>query len=310
MRVLTISVLLIVLAACGPGTEAPVTEEGNAAGEPTAGTTTDSPQLGGCILTTPVGPVPGDLYTRTEVVATGDYAPFDKMITVDGLTLIGDDSISDPFMDLVATTITEIFPRDESLDLEAQERVLRSMYEYRALIPFFHGDPDMSDADEATFDAVRAGNSVCDIIMEGVPGQVMEVVEHILHYVSDTGLHYAFPAEWGIVPGSEIAQAMTRAAEAGYYDVGCYDDIDADEVRFRVAVQEFAYWVISTAWNLQQPYGPQGEAEWTITDAADLQTKMPELYAMYERTAARVMVAPRLETLQAIGPTRAEEAQR
>ena len=36
---------------------------------------------------------------------------------------------------------------------------------------------------------------------------------------------------------------------------------------------------------------------------------MPELWAMYDRTAARVMVAPSLATLQAIGPTRAEEAE-
>ena len=145
--------------------------------------------------------------------------------------------------------------------------------------------------------------------MEGVPGQVMEVVEHILHYISDVGLHFAFPAEWGISPDSELAQAMDRAVQAGYYDASSYDEIDEDGVRFRVAMQEFAYWVISTAWNLQADYGPVGEGEWTITDAADLQGKMPDLYAMVERTVGRTMVAPSLETLRSIGPTRAEEAQ-
>ena len=28
--------------------------------------------------------------------------------------------------------------------------------------------------------------------MQDVPGQVMEVVEHSLHYVTDIGLHYAY----------------------------------------------------------------------------------------------------------------------
>lgn len=306
MRALTISGLVVLLAACGGPAESPTADAVDAptpAAEESAGE-----MLGGCILTTPIGVVPADLHTRTALTATDEYAPFNKVLTAGGLMLVGDDAIDDSFMELVATTIEEIFPRDESLDLEAQDSVLRAQYEYRALIPFFHGQPDMEE-DEAAFDAITATNSVCDIIMETESGQVMEVVEHILHYVSDIGLHYAFPAEWGIEPGSEIALAMAQAAEAGYYDIGSYDDIEEDDVRFRVAVQEFAYWVISTAWDLQTPYGPQGEDEWTLTTPAALQENMPELWAMYERTAARVMVAPSLETLQAIGPTRAEEAE-
>ena len=87
----------------------------------------------------------------------------------------------------------------------------------------------------------------------------MEVVEHILHYVSDLGLHYTFPDEWGISKTSALAQAMNKAVDEGYYDVTSYEDIDDEEVRHRVMMQEFAYWVISTAWNLQEPYGPIGE---------------------------------------------------
>ncbi|HJO03546.1 MAG TPA: hypothetical protein QGG47_06205 [Acidobacteriota bacterium] len=305
MRALTIPVLLILLAACG-GTpdDDPATTTEEAPGSDDNGAL-----LGGCILVEPLGAVPDDLYTRTDLVASDNYRPFTKEITVYGLTLIGDAGISDPFMQRVADTVTESFPADNSLDLAAQHRILRNMYAHKAVIPFFAGQPDFGDDSENPFDAVRADNSVCDIIMEGVPGQVMEVVEHILHYISDVGLHFAFPAEWGISPDSELAQAMDRAVQAGYYDASSYDEIDEDGVRFRVAMQEFAYWVISTAWNLQADYGPVGEGEWTITDAADLQGKMPDLYAMVERTVGRTMVAPSLETLRSIGPTRAEEAQ-
>lgn len=54
---------------------------------------------------------------------------------------------------------------------------------------------------------------------------------------------------------------------------------------------------------------PPDEGEWALTTPADLQANMPELWAMCERAAGRVMVAPSLDTLQAIGPTRAEEAE-
>ena len=202
-----------------------------------------------------------------------------------------------------------MFPQDAGKALAQQEAVLRSQYAYRAVIPMFTGEPEREDMEGTGFEMVERENSVCDIIMVTAPGQVMEVVEHILHYVSDIGLHYAFPDEWGIHRNSELALAMDRAIEAGYYDVEQYGDIDDEEVHFRVLMQEFAYWVITTAWNLQETYGPAGEAEWSILNAEEMQAKMPELSDMIKRTVGTVMAAPSLETLQQIGPTRAEEAE-
>ncbi len=80
------------------------------------------------------------------------------------------------------------------------------------------------------------------------------------------------------------------------------------EVRNRVIQQEFAYWVASTAWNLQGPYGPKNEKEWQIKDRSDLRAKLPDFFAVYEKSVDRDMVAPSTATLASIGPTRAEEA--
>ncbi len=263
--------------------------------------------LGGCILMSPIGEVPADVYEMTDVTPTDLYPPFTKELTSHGLKLVARDDVSDDFMRLVGRTIAESFPRDEGLDLEAQREILANHYRYNALIPVPVGD-DMSfiEDDEEAFNALTRGNTVCDIIMQDVPrGQVMEVVEHILHYVSDVGLHYTFPDEWGITETSALARAMQKSIDEGYYNVEQYDDIRGEE-HHRVLMQEFAYWVISTAWDLQQDYGPD-ENEWTIVDRADLQDKLPEFYEVYERTVGRTMVPPTPETLQAIGPTRAEE---
>ncbi len=82
------------------------------------------------------------------------------------------------------------------------------MYERNAVIPFFLGENfDMSPEDEAAFDVTKNRNSVCDIIMKDVPGQVMEVVEHILHYVNDTGLHFSYPERRGV---SQRIHSSTR----------------------------------------------------------------------------------------------------
>ena len=265
--------------------------------------------LGGCILLDPKGDVPDDVYRFGDVVRTDAIPPFTKELQVYGLKLAARDDISDDFMRLVAKTIAESFPRDAGLDADLQRELLANHYRYNALIPVPLGYDYgfMDEADEA-WAAIERDNSVCDVIMQDVPeGQVMEVVEHILHYVTDIGLHYTFPAVWGIAEDSELARAMAKAAEEGWYQTDQYLDIEDEEVRFRVQMQEFAYWFITTAWNLQAPYGPVWEEEWTILDRDDLREKLPAMYAAWEETAARAMVAPSLATLREIGPTRAEE---
>ena len=295
---------VILVSGCGAGPTPPAADPAPSAEEWVA----PENLFGGCILTSPLGEVPEDLYQVTAVVPTDEIPPFTKKLTVYGLTLGAKDDASDDFMMLVARTITEIFPRNENLDLAKQEEVLRNHYLHRALIPVPVGE-DMSffEEDRETFMLTASQNSICDIIMSEVPGQVMEVVEHILHFVSDTGLHFAFPAEWGISQDSEIAIAMNEAVEKGYYEIEQYGDIPDEEEHHRVLIQEFAYWAISTYWDLQEVYGPVGEAEWNIVTAAELNEKMPALYDMIDRTVATIMVAPSLETLREIGPTRAEE---
>lgn len=310
----TLSALLLAILVLGACTAADTdsTPAADAASAAAAESQEAQPMLGGCILMSPIGEVPADVYEVTDVTATDAYPPFTKELTARGLKLVARDDASDDFMRLVGKTIAEVFPRDENLDLEMQEEILRNHYRYRAVIPVPVGDDrSFQEEDEAAWDLTAGQNSICDIIMQDVPrGQVMEVVEHILHYVSDMGLHYTFPDEWGINETSALAQAMRKSIDEGYYNVEQYGDERGErgqEVMRRVLMQEFAYWIISTAWNLQEAYGPQGEDEWTIKNEADLQEKLPEFYEVYQRTVGRTMVAPSLETLQEIGPTRAEE---
>ncbi|MXZ38606.1 MAG: hypothetical protein F4230_15080 [Holophagales bacterium] len=308
-RRFALALLILMLAGCG-GREAADSGDDKLAEGAVAEAADSAPtHLGGCILLDPKGDVPEDVYQHGDVVATNALAPFTKELQVYGLKLAARDDISDDYMRLVARTIAESFPRDAGLDADFQRELLANHYRYNALIPVPLGyDYSFMDEADERWAAIERDNSVCDVIMQDVPqGQVMEVVEHILHYVTDIGLHYTFPEVWGIAEDSELARAMAKAVDEGYYQADQYLDIEDAEIRFRVQMQEFAYWFITTAWNLQAPYGPVWEEEWTIRDQDELREKLPELYAAYEETAARVMVAPSLATLREIGPTRAEE---
>ncbi len=254
--------------------------------------------VGGCVLATPSAEAPEDLYQETDVVPTEEYKPFTKKLSVYGITLIGRDDISDDFMRNVARTIKEMFPQNEAIDSYLQQEVLSNLYRYRTVIPLFKGeDHEFSPEDQEAWDLTTSQNSICDIIMEGVPGQVNEVVEHILHHVTDVGLHYTFPDQWGISKTSKIYHAMQEAIDSGHYNIEQYDEDVNEEERTRVLIQEYAYWVIFTAWDLLEPYGP--EAEWTgIKNLDDLKEKLPLSYEIFEQTIPKVMAPPSRPTLE------------
>jgi hypothetical protein len=255
--------------------------------------------VGGCILAAPAAEVPDDLYQVTDIVPTEEYKPFTKKLSVYGFTLIGRDDITDDFMRRVAKTITEIFPQNETIDADLQKEVLQNLHRYKTVIPLFRDEEfAFSPEDRAAWDLITSQNSICDIIMEGVPGQVNEVVEHILHWVTDVGLHYTFPVEWDCTSKtSKVYEAMQEAIEKGHYNIEQYEEEEIEEEeRIRVLIQEFAYWVIFTAWDLYEPYGP--EAEWTgVRNPSDLMEKLPLSYELFQQTIPRVMAPPSRTTL-------------
>jgi hypothetical protein len=170
-----------------------------------------------------------------------------------------------------------MFPQDSGLDLKKQQEVLNKLVQYKALLPVLseHHDSASDDTNKG-LDYFRHSDdySVCDVIMYDVPRQTMEVVEHLLHNISDIGLHYAYPDEWAFNDkNSEVYKTMDQAIQEGLYDISSYEDIleeAGDEIYQRVIVQEYAYWLISTYWNLQEPYGPMEEEEWNIDNKKEL----------------------------------------
>ena len=250
-----------------------------------------------CVLSEPMGTIPDDLYHVGEIIESEHYPPFTKELNVYGITLIGRDDISDDFMLNIANTIIEMFPQSVDIDTSLQKDLLRNIHRYKTLIPLFYGeDWVLSPEEEELWNTTARDNSVCDIIMENIPGQVMEVVEHILHHVTDVGLHYTFPDKWGLSNSSTLYSVTEKAIDDDYYDIQQYSDIDDVGVRMRVILQEYAYWIIYTSWDLREKYGPQ-DSEWSIMNSVELLDKLPDSYQLYIDTVVKVMACPSDSTL-------------
>ena len=248
-----------------------------------------------CIQKIGDGNVPDELYQLGEITPIYSYSFFTKTINVCGITLIAGDDISNQFMENVAMMIKDMFVINENTDTLLQQILLTNLYKYKTFIPLFYGEKESLNRDNV-MEELDNINSVCDIIMEDVPDQVMEVVEHVLHHLTDIGLHHTLQKKWGLSSSSTLFDVTQRAIFSGYYDISQYTDISDLGVRNRVILQEYAYWIIYTSWDLRHHYGPS-HSEWSIFTANELHSKLPESYVLYQETIPSVLTCPSKETL-------------
>lgn len=246
--------------------------------------------IGQGILRQPVRDAAADIYTDSGIVTTDEYGTYTKMMTVYGITFIAQETMPDDFMLQVAQTTKEMFAQTDATNPALQEAVLQNLYRYNAVLPVVSGEPD-------GLEQFLEKSSIVDIIMNDSQYQVMEVVEHILHTVTDIGMHYAQNDQFGLHTDSALYLAMDEAIADGFYQAGGYNDIPAGEIRDRILMQEYTYWVITSAWDLQETHG-LGENEWTLVTPAQLEASQPAAFELYQDHVTQVLTAPQASTLE------------
>ena len=245
-----------------------------------------------CMISIPRDSIPTDLYSIGNIVLSDQFPPFNKSLDVCGIKLIARDNISNEFMINIAKTISEIFAINNYTDQLLQRQVIENMYRYKTIIPLFYGeDWAIASSEEQEWEQTNAANSMCDIIMEDIPNQVMEVVEHILHHITDIGLHFTLADNWGLDPNSELYRVTNLAISSGNYNISQYSDISELDVRNRVILQEYAYWIIYTSWDLRKKYGP-AESEWSIMTREEFISKEPAAFELFQNTIPKILSCP------------------
>ena len=245
-----------------------------------------------CMISIPRDSIPTDLYSIGNIVLSDQFPPFNKSLDVCGIKLIARDNISNEFMINIAKTISEIFAINNNTDQLLQRQVIENMYRYKTIIPLFYGeDWAIASSEEQEWEQTNAANSICDIIMEDISNQVMEVVEHILHHITDIGLHFTLADNWGLDPNSELYRVTNLAISSGNYNISQYSDISELDVRNRVILQEYAYWIIYTSWDLRKKYGP-AESEWSIMTREEFISKEPAAFELFQNTIPKILSCP------------------
>jgi len=265
--------------------------------------------VGGCVLRNPARDAHPDPHALrvlpSAVVETEEWERFPRIISVCGLNYLGADGVTDEFLSAVASLTCQLFAQAEHIDDAQQIAVMQNCYRYQATCPISvggdHKGVEPTDHTEACY-------SVCDRIGEGVRSQAMEVLEHVLHHVTDVGFHYAFPNDWGLNTESRLHAAMQEAVQASVYDLSDYEEecLDPDDPHLlRIELQEFGYWIITTGWDLQAEFGPfkptgEPQAEWKVRTAVEMKEKLPRSQSLFDETVATTLIPPTVESMRAL----------
>lgn len=250
---------------------------------------------GGAILKEPAREASEDIYSVSPIEKVEGYKNFDRQVVVYGLTLMIQKDIEDDFVHRITDAMVAMFPKLEGEAAKKQEQVLQSMYRYKAMLPVVKNEADMEEDQIALMSAY----SLCDIIMKTDNHQVNEVMEHLLHAITDVGLSYVYPDQWGFTDTAKVKGLMDQAVADKNYDIKGYGDYP-DTIKHRILVQEYAYWAISSYWNLQETYGV-GDSEWTLNNRQSLSQSQPDMVKMIEETVNPIMVVPSEDVLNKLG---------
>lgn len=262
-----------------------------------------SSTIGGCILTASRSLPASSLKAVSSVSATDGSAttnPFTKTSTAYGLTLLATNNSSDSFVQDMGSTIQEMFTSTGNTDSTLQTTLIENLYKYIATIPLFAKD-ELTGFD---FAQSKDFHSICDTVSAGQGNrndQVLEIMEHILHILTNVGFHYTLNSDWGLSTSSTLYGCMEKAVNAGYYNVSSYESI-GEESKNRIKLQEFAYWFITSAWGLQTTYGDSDTNEWSLKNSSNLQSNMPTCYAqLITNGANKVITVPSNTFLNTLG---------
>jgi hypothetical protein len=246
------------------------------------------------------------------LVTDDTYTPFSRHLKQSGIIIGGLDGVDDDFLNNIGTTVASMFSSSESIDTAQQQSLIEKMRTLhvfqRVGIADVHDDPENAsfhahlDGYDDTMDNVEA----VDFIWKINQNQGGEVFEHILHTITAIGFTHSFSNEWNYEEeDSLLRQAMEEAINQNYYDVSSYEEIrntndpESEKDYLRITTQEFAYWMIASAWDYYPTINlePQDIAhEWSGgSDLSELEDNLPLAYELYMTTVYNVLVPPNPE---------------
>jgi len=261
--------------------------------------------IGSCVSNRNDGAVPDDIWSTTAIIYDDKkYPPFKKYVMTRGIILaaISDDDITDIFLNKVTTTLNQMIPNNkngQNINRSDQEQMMVAMARKRTLIPVFLPgyDDGLTNDEKNQLNTLQNDFSMCDVIFQddaNPRSQIMEVVEHLLHFINMVGLHYLQFNEWGIGRQSKLYNELKTSCSKGFFNYdGCESIGNNGDDTDRILLQEYGYWLIATWMDLVVPYGPSDvENEWKLFKPSLLMEQQSGAYSLCQDQLNELLAVP------------------
>jgi len=253
-----------------------------------------------------------------EVSENRQFDPFVKFIDVENLRLFSLQEVSNEFLIKVAKTYLLMLEDNSNIDLEMRSKFLDVSKNHFVFQRIGLEGPDYYErkfkADFGSLPQSRAPNNgpyrdnATDYIWEynqGSESQLNEVVEHLLHTITNVVFAIQFK-DWNWQePSSMIRLATKEAIDKGIFNISDYQEIlnRGDTEGFNRAIStEFAYWLIAAEWG----YGDFFElpnSEFRLNNQNQIAKTLPIGHKMYKCYVEKILSPPKLKDLISIFPS-------
>jgi len=243
------------------------------------------------------------------------FDPFTKYIEVQNLRIFITPEVSDKFAKQVSKIYELMLGNNNLIDESLRNgyfETLSNEYVFQRVGysgPDYYEEKTGKNFDEALnphpFNGPYRDNST-DYIWEtptaNTDEKIGEVVEHLLHTVTNIALTYTYP-EWNWMnSNSEIYKATMEAIENNVFDVSDYQrilDRGDDEGYYSIITQEFMFWVIVVEWGLAEIYELPSN-EFNASTPAEIESKLPLAHELYKEFIEKIFTPPSINELRSI----------
>ena len=244
--------------------------------------------------------------------------PFVRYIDVQNLRLYSLDEVSNKFLQNVAKTYLLMLETNNQIDPEMRAeylKITKDNYVYQRI--GLEGPEYYENKFNSSFDGLPESrtlengpyrDNVTDYIWEyeeGSDRQINEVIEHLLHTITNVIFSMQF-TNWDWENSSSmISLATQEAIDKGIFNISDYKEIlnRGDKEGFnKVITTEFAYWLIAAEWGLGDFLG-MPNSEFRIGDRSKIEEILPLGHSIYKRYVEKILSPPRLSNLLSIFPS-------
>ena len=229
---------------------------------------------------------------------------FTQHVDSNNLRIFAKEDVSSDFLNKVGQAYEAMFEDNVKIDQSMRSHYLTTsleehVYQRVGLVSSFEENEQYAH-NTKTPNPYR--HNCTDFIWEessGGPGQINEVIEHLLHTVTAVILKLAHPNDWGYMKSSSrLRQAMQEAIDKGVYDISSYDNMKGDNEGYNhVITQEYAYWLILAEWDYfvisgNKQEGMTGNIEFSLGTPSEIREQLPLGHQLYVDYVEQILTEP------------------